>query len=263
MKKRFLLSSLLIVPAAIAAWLVFDRVEVPSGFYKSELAFLIAGLLSVVISFFVSFSIASYAAGHGIPSVTPSHGPAWLVLNILFAMLVLLNILCRFTYFRPDIAYMLPLWAIAIAFECVAMICIYLRVISKSASGPLSSVLLSLGPCLFFTADLLNRFFCSSVNRNNIPLMVSFLSCGSLAVTALRMMQTVSADEPSAQRQFLSSALCSLVFCIGLRLPSLVYYLRLGDLYEISCLAMDCIASIVLYQEAYLTIPAAEAEDRR
>ena len=76
------------------------------------------------------------------------------------------------------------------------------------------------------------------------------------------MMQTVSADEPSAQRQFLSSALCSLVFCIGLRLPSLVYYLRLGDLYEISCLAMDCIAAIVLYQEAYLTIPA-EAEDRR
>lgn len=262
MKKRYLLSSLLIIPAAAAAWLVFDRVDVPSGFYRSEPAFLIAGLLSVIITFFVAFSMASYAARHGVPFAASSHGPVWLIINILFAMLVLLNILCRFTYFRPDTAYMLPLWAISVAFECIAMVCIYLRVISKAASNPLSSVLLSLGPCLFFTADLLNRFFCSSVNRNDIPLMISFLCCGSLAVTALRMMQTVSADEPSAQRQFLSSALCSLIFCIGLRLPSLIYYLRLGNLYEISCLAMDCIAAVVLYQEAYLTIPAAEAEDR-
>ena len=255
MKKRFLLSALFVIPAAAAAWLVFDRVEAPSGFYGGEPAFLFAGLASVLITFFIAISLTAYAARRGVPSVRPEHGKGWLVLNILFAMLVLLNILCRFTYFRPSVSYMLPLWAVSVCFECVAMICIYMRLISKTDSSPLNGVLLSLGPCLFFTADLLNRFFCSSVNRSNIPLMVSFLCCGSLAVASLRMMQTVTAEEVSVQRSFLSSAYCSLVFCLGLRLPSLIFYLRTGDLYEISCLALDCVAALAIYQEAYLTIP--------
>ncbi|MBP0969220.1 MAG: hypothetical protein J5744_03645 [Oscillospiraceae bacterium] len=255
MKKRFLLYPIFVLPVAVLTWFIIDRVDPHTGFYDGSPVLLILGLASVIVTLFLSFSLRSTAVRRGVPFSSPEHGVAWKLINILFAMLIMLNILCRFTFFRPSASYMLPLWAVSVAFECVAMICIYLRIISKPNDDPLHSVFLTLGPCLFFTADLLNRFFCSSVNRNNVPLMISFLSCGSLAVTALRMMQTLSSEEPSSQRQFLLSAFCSLVFCLGFRLPSVLFYLRTGNQYEIVCLVADCMASVVLYQEAYLTIP--------
>ncbi|MGX8775179.1 MAG: hypothetical protein ACSW8G_09015, partial [Bacillota bacterium] len=147
------------------------------------------------------------------------------------------------------------LWFISVIFQDIALVCIFLRVFSKPSEDPLVKVFHSIGPCLFFTAELLTRFFSSSVNRNNLPLMVSFIACGSLAVSSLRMMQTLSFDETSVQRQFITAAYISFVICFGLRIPSATVYKIRSSPFDIVCIVLDCVAAAALLYEAWLTVP--------
>lgn len=255
MRKRYLLYTLIAIPMAVLTWFVIDRAEVPSGFYAGNPYLLAADGALIIAAVFAGSSLSSFAERHGVPYLSEEHGLSWKIVNALFAMAVLLNILCRSTFSRPDASYMLPLWAAAVIIEGIALVCIYLRLLSRESDEPIRRVILAIGPCLYFTADLLNRFFSSSVNKKNIPLMISFLSCSVLAVSSLRMLQMISSGETGAQRRFLSAAFCSFVFCIGIRLPSVLFYLRRGILYELACLAADCAAAVMLFHEAYRTLP--------
>ena len=259
MKKRYLLFSLIpVLPAAVITWLITDRVEIPSGFYSGSPFLLAAGVAIVVAAGIIAASLSSYAARHGVPCIAAEQTLSWKILNALFAMAALLNILCRAMVSRPQSSYMLPLWAVAVALEGAALVSVYFRLISERSDDPVRNVLLAGGPCLFFTADMLSRFFSASVNRNNVPLMISFLACGSLAVTSLRMMQHALSGSADTHRHFLSTACFSLIVCLGIRLPSLLFYLRKGNIFETACLAADCLAASMMFLGAYLGIPKEE-----
>ena len=258
MKKLLLFFSLLFIPVAILTCFLIVKVDPVTGFYSGGLFHLFLELIAISAAVFIGFSLADYAARHGVPYQEPVHGDLWKALNITLAALVLANVVLKFIYSKPTDSHMLTLWVISVVFEDIALVCILLRVFAVASDDPLQKVIRTIGPCLFFTAELLTRFFSSSVNKNNIPLMISFLSCGALAVSSLRMMQTLSFGETSSQRQFITAAYVTLIICLGIRLPSAIFYSIKGTLFDIVCLALDCVAAVTVFYEAYLTVPASD-----
>ncbi|MBQ2084797.1 MAG: hypothetical protein II464_00830 [Oscillospiraceae bacterium] len=255
MKRTLLYCLLLFIPVAILTCFVMVGVDPFTGFYDGSPFLLFLEFAAVLAAVSIGISLSSRAARHGVPFSEPVHGKLWKSVNIVLALLVLANVILKFIYSKPTDAHMLTLWIISVVFEDIALVCILLRAFAGPSDDPLRKVIHSVGPCLFFTAELLTRFFSSSVNKNNIPLMISFLACGALAVSSLRMLQTLSFGETSTQRQFAAAAYVTIVICLGIRLPSVIFYSVKGTLFDLVCLALDCVASIVLFHEAYLTIP--------
>ena len=258
MKKAMLYFSALFIPAAILTCFLMVRVSPFTGFYNGGLSLLFSELALIAAAVFIGFSLSYYAARRGVPYQEPVHGELWKAVNLTLAALVLANVIIKFIYSKPTDPHMLTLWVISVVFEDIALVYILLRVFSAPSDDPLLNVIHTIGPCLFFTAELLTRFFSSSVNKNNIPLMISFLACGALAVSSLRMMQTLSFGETSSQRQFITAAYVTLILCLGIRLPSAIFYSINGTLFDIVCLALDCVAAVVIFYEAYLTVPSAD-----
>ncbi len=261
MKKIYSLSCLFALPAAAIGYFIMAGTAAPSGFYDGSAALLIAGLAVLPLSILIGYMLRSYCERSSVPYSAPAHKGAWRVFYALMAMIILLNILCRFSFTRPGVTNMYPVWGVTLGFEVLALISIYIRVISGEPEDPLKRALTYCGPCLYFTADLLSRFFSYSVNRNNIPLMFSLLSCACLAIASLRMVQTLVTGETSAQRRFLLAAFVTLVICIGLRLPAIRFYLMTGDLFELVCVGTDCLTAGVIFYEACLTIPSEKEEE--
>ncbi|MBQ3280844.1 MAG: hypothetical protein IJH41_00395 [Eubacterium sp.] len=262
MKKTYILSSLLAVPAAVLGWFLVQGIEPATGYYSGDPLLLWAVLALVIGIVIAGFALRSYATKRGTPYKTPEHRGLWRFFNAIMAMLILLTLLCRFSYSRPDSPNLFRVWIVTAAIELIALIFMYVRIITDDPDEPLKAVFRTMGACVYFTADLLNRFLSSSVNRNNVPLMISLLCCASLAITSLRMTQTFTTGEPYPQRQFLCAAFISAMFCVGLRLPSAMFYLRTGNLFETVYVATDVVAALVLFYEAVLTLHSHSREDK-
>ena len=254
MKKIYILTALLAVPAAVLGWFLVTGIDPANGYYIGDPAFLIGSAAAAAALILIGFALRITATRRGTPYKTPVHRGLWRFFNAILAMLILLSLLCRFSYSRPESSNLLKVWIVTAAIELVALIFIYIRIITDDPEDPLKKVFRSFGPCIYFTADLLNRFLSSSVNKNNIPLMISLLSCATLAIASLRMVQTLSTGEVYPQRQFLCAAFCSMAICIGFRLPCAMFYLRTGDLFETVYVATDVVASLVFFYEACLTL---------
>ena len=255
MKKSLLLSSLLFIPIAVVTRFVMTAVDPSTGFFNGSMLLLAIDLILVLAAAFIGFSLSERAAGRGVLFLPPARPGFWKLLNATLAALVLANVVLKFIYSRPTDTNTATLWFVSVVFEDIALVCILLRVFAKPSEDPLIKVFHSIGPCLFFTAELLTRFFSSSVNRNNVPLMISFIACGSLAVSSLRMMQTLSFEETSVQRQFITAAYISFIICFGLRLPSVTVFKFRNSLFDIVCVILDCVAAAAVFYEACLTVP--------
>ena len=256
LKKIYILSSLIAVPAAVLGWFLVRGIEPATGYYAGDPVLLIAAAAAAVCIIFAGFALRFAAQKRGTPYKAPEHRGLWRFFNAILAMLILLSLLCRFSYSRPESANLLRVWTVTAAIELAALIFIYIRIITDDPKDPLKTVFRTFGPCVYFTADLLNRFLSSSVNKNDIPLMISLLCCSALAVSSLRMTQTLTSGETYTQRQFLCAAFCCVIFCVGFRLPCAMFYLRTGDLFETVYVATDVVASLVFFYEACLTLPS-------
>gem|GEM_PF-2179672 len=263
MRKIYLLASLLFIPGAVLGFYCASFTDTSTGYFGGPDVFLIAAAVMTVLFIAAAHAVRTTAANRGVPCIISGKRVTQRVLDAFMSMLILLDLLISFRYSRPAADNMQTVWLITMGIECLSLLLIYLRVIMDRPEDPVKEALLSLGPCLFFTADLLNRFFSSYVNRNNLPLIGSLLSCGALAVAFLRLMQTCVTGETSFQRNLLSTALFAFLVSISWRLPCVSFYLKRGTVTDIVPLACDCAAAVCVFYEACATLPSGDSGEQQ
>lgn len=248
MKIRLFLLSLLCIPvAALRVWDLTQYVDWETGFFNGDSVYM---FFSLVVYFSVLLLIPyvkHLARRRGLAAFEPEYSVFTRAMILLSSAAIAASLFFRIKAGIPQTGVRIGLFAITCVFQLLCVVSLLLKALMPRHYPPLASAVTGLFLPLYLSLDLLDRFFRGISNPYDSTTVFSFLAPVFLILTAVRWMQYNSIISERRQRSFIAMALVCTVFCLGVRLPTIMIWLNpveSGRLLEVIC---DAVCAVSLF----------------
>ncbi len=249
MKSRLFLLSLLCIPiAALRVWDLIHYIDWETGFFNADRVYLFFSALVFLSVFLLLIPwIKKICRRRGLAAFEPEYGIFTRIMLVLAAASVGAVLFFRIKGGFPEGGVKLGLFILTCLFQLLCVVCLLLVALMPKHFPPLASAVTGLFPPMYFALDLLDRFFSGISNPYDTTTVYSFIAPILLTLTAVRWLQYNSVISERRQRSFIAMAEVCLIFCLGIRLPTIMIYLSPLNIVKLLPVACDTLCALCFF----------------